>query len=95
MTPGVSMMSQTSAPTSARPLRDGDRRAGIVRDRDVAAGQPAEDDALADVRLADERHAQRPRAKPQRVCSGGGTFVDDVTGHVTLVRRASGVPSRF
>jgi hypothetical protein len=41
------------------PLGDCDGRARVIGDGDVAAGQPAEDDALADVRLADERDAQR------------------------------------
>ena len=62
-TPGVSMMSQTSAPTSARPCRHATVVPGIVRDGDVAAGQPAEDDALADVRLTDQRDPQRVRAQ--------------------------------
>jgi hypothetical protein len=62
--PGVSTMSQTSAPTVARPRVIATVVPGIVRDRDVAAGQPAEDDALADVGIADQRDAQRVRAQP-------------------------------
>jgi hypothetical protein len=48
-------------------LGDGDGGARIVRHRYVAPGEAAEDDALADVRLADERYTQRPRAQLQRL----------------------------
>src|SRR5207247_2081104 len=56
-------------------------RARIVRDGHVAAGQTAEDDALADVWLADESDPQRTRAQRQRSGRRDSTFVGDVTGH--------------
>ena len=64
------------------PVGDRDGRARIVGDGDVAARQPAEDDALADVGLADERDPQRVRPQAEDRGLGGGVLVDDVTGHL-------------
>ena len=52
--PGVSMTVKVFSPMRRLPGRDLDGGARVVRDDGVLAGQAPEDDALADVRLADE-----------------------------------------
>ena len=62
--PGVSMTVKVCSPTRRLPGRDLDGGARVVRDDGVLAGQAPEDDALADVRLADRgRRSGRP-ARP-------------------------------
>ena len=57
-------------PDERAPLGDRHRRARVVGNGDVAAGQTAEHDALADVRLADERDAQRMGAQGEHRRTG-------------------------
>ncbi len=60
-----------------------DGGAGVVRNRGVAAGQTAEDDALADIRVADEDDLERARPEREHGRRGGalGSFGGNVTGH--------------
>ena len=46
-----------SPPEGGDYVPHGHRRARIIRNRDVPAGQAAEDDALTDIRLAGQRDA--------------------------------------
>ena len=63
------------------PLGDRHRRSRVIRDRSVAARQRAKHDALAHVRVAHQRDAERVRPKPEHAAPGAGLLVDDVTGH--------------
>jgi hypothetical protein len=62
-------------------LRDRHRGAGIVRDGRVPASQPAEDDAFADVRIADEGDAKGPWTEPEDGWAGGCGLFQDMARH--------------